>query len=126
MEALPRHLFINPMEWDIAYEDCPLSLPCGQTISQPFIVAKMAELLNLQGNERILEIGSGCGYQSAVLSQLAAFVYGVEFFHRSNRELRQGFVKLDAVDEGGELRKNGRLVSATGSYFQNSFISLKV
>ncbi len=75
---VPRHLFVSAELQPDAYEDHPLPIGNGQTISQPYIVALMTSLLELKGNEKILEIGSGCGYQAAVLSRLAAVVHSVE------------------------------------------------
>lgn len=77
--ATPRHLFIDKMLHDKAYWDQPLALSYGQTISQPFIVAKMTELLLAGGPlSKVLEIGTGSGYQAAVLAQVATEVYTVE------------------------------------------------
>lgn len=78
MRRVPRHEFVPDELKAIAYEDGPLPIGSGQTISQPFIVAYMAEVLGLRGNERVLEVGSGSGYAAAVLSLLAADVYGIE------------------------------------------------
>ena len=78
MRETPRHLFIPENLRDMAYEDGPLPIGEGQTISQPYIVALMTELLELNGNERILEIGTGSGYQAAVLSPLVKEVYSIE------------------------------------------------
>jgi protein-L-isoaspartate(D-aspartate) O-methyltransferase len=78
MRSVPRHLFVDPSQRSQAYEDHPLPIPGNQTISQPYIVALMTELLELQPNERVLEIGTGSGYQSAVLSQLAKEVFTIE------------------------------------------------
>lgn len=78
MGTVPRHAFLDP-EWaGRAYEDGPLPLGPGETISQPFIVAFMIQALDLQGHEKILEVGSGCGYLAAVLAPLVARVHGVE------------------------------------------------
>jgi protein-L-isoaspartate(D-aspartate) O-methyltransferase len=78
-ESVPRHLFV-PEEYQFAaYEDRPLPIGHSQTISQPYIVALMTELLRLQGWERVLEIGTGSGYQAAILAALAAEVYSVEY-----------------------------------------------
>jgi protein-L-isoaspartate(D-aspartate) O-methyltransferase len=78
MARVPRHLFV-PEEWRAqAYEDRALPIEAGQTISQPFIVALMAQALALVGDERVLEIGTGSGYAAAVLSLLATEVYTVE------------------------------------------------
>lgn len=78
MRKVPRHLFIPPEEIDEAYTDEPLPIGLEQTISQPFIVAVMTELLELSPQERVLEIGTGSGYQTSVLAELAAEVYSLE------------------------------------------------
>ncbi len=78
MEKVPRHLFVGKELEDRAYEDNALPVGEGQTISQPYMVALMTELLELKGGEKVLEIGTGSGYQSAVLSLLASDVYTVE------------------------------------------------
>ncbi len=78
MNSVPRHRFLPEALRSQAYKDYALPISAGQTISQPFIVAKMTELLELTGNERVLEIGAGSGYQSAVLASLARKVYAVE------------------------------------------------
>ena len=78
MENTPRHLFIPKSLNDFAYTDRPLSIGEGQTISQPYIVAIMTELLKLKGHEKVLEIGTGSGYQAAILSQLVDTCYTIE------------------------------------------------
>ena len=78
LTTVPRHLFIPPAYRDHAYDDGPLPIGQGQTISQPYIVALMSERLELGGDERVLEIGTGSGYQAAVLSLLAKQVYSIE------------------------------------------------
>jgi len=78
MRAVPRHLFVPPEYKSRAYSDEPLPIGEEQTISQPFMVAAMADALLLQGHERVLEIGGGSGYQAAVLSQLALEVIAIE------------------------------------------------
>jgi len=70
MRATPRHRFVPAWERHLAYADMPLPIGHAQTVSQPFIVALMTELLGLQGSDRVLEIGTGCGYQTAILAQL--------------------------------------------------------
>src|SRR5581483_186568 len=75
MADIPRHLFVPPAWRSSAYTDSPLPIGEGQTISQPYIVAFMTETLELQGTETVLEIGTGSGYQAAVLSRLAKKVY---------------------------------------------------
>jgi len=78
MRKVPRHLFVEPGERAHAYEDHPLPIGGSQTISQPYIVALMTELLGLPPRARVLEIGTGSGYQSAVLSQIASEVFSME------------------------------------------------
>ncbi|KPL77638.1 protein-L-isoaspartate(D-aspartate) O-methyltransferase [Bellilinea caldifistulae] len=75
---VPRHLFVPPDLRERAYDDGPLPIGKGQTISQPYIVALMTSLLALEGNERVLEIGTGSGYQAAILGELAREVHTVE------------------------------------------------
>jgi protein-L-isoaspartate(D-aspartate) O-methyltransferase len=78
MKEIPRHLFV-PSPYDkSAYEDCPLPIGNGQTISQPFIVALMTELLALKPGDSVLEIGTGCGYQAAILSAIVRQVTSIE------------------------------------------------
>ena len=78
MEQVPRERFVPVESRHMAYMDLPLGIGEGQTISQPYIVALMTELLELKGNEKILEIGTGSGYQAAVLSPLVSEVFSVE------------------------------------------------
>jgi len=78
MLKVPRHRFVPIDLTASAYEDCPLPLMLGQTISQPYIVGHMTQALDLHGVERVLEIGTGSGYQAAVLSDLASEVYSIE------------------------------------------------
>ncbi|HOP95153.1 MAG: protein-L-isoaspartate(D-aspartate) O-methyltransferase [Dictyoglomaceae bacterium] len=75
---IPRHLFVPPEYLDFAYEDEALPIGYGQTISQPYIVALMTESLDLSGEEKVLEIGTGSGYQTAILAELSKEVYTVE------------------------------------------------
>ena len=78
MAEVPRHVFVDDAMQAIAYGDHPLPIAADQTISQPYIVAAMTQALQLQGDEKVLEIGTGSGYQAAVLSRLCAKVYTVE------------------------------------------------
>ncbi|MGB9761534.1 MAG: protein-L-isoaspartate(D-aspartate) O-methyltransferase [Caldimicrobium thiodismutans] len=78
MLKVPRHLFVPSSLRDQAYGDFPLPIGEGQTISQPYIVALMTEALELKGKERVLEIGTGSGYQTAILAELATWVYTIE------------------------------------------------
>jgi len=78
MRKVPRHLFIDNALWPQAYEDHPLPIGEKQTISQPYIVALMTEALELKENDKVLEIGTGSGYQTAILAELAEKVYSIE------------------------------------------------
>jgi protein-L-isoaspartate(D-aspartate) O-methyltransferase len=93
MATLPRHLFVPEEMRSSAYHDRPLPIGAGQTISQPYIVAFMTELLELKGGERVLEIGTGSGYQAAVLAGLVEEVFSVEIraelSARAERTLKQ-------------------------------------
>jgi protein-L-isoaspartate(D-aspartate) O-methyltransferase len=81
MKKVPRHLFVDESMQHRAYDDCALSIGEGQTISQPYMVAVMTELLELKGDEKVLEIGAGSGYQAAILAELSKSVYTVERVH---------------------------------------------
>jgi protein-L-isoaspartate(D-aspartate) O-methyltransferase len=89
IRAVPRHLFVPESALAQAYGDHPLSIGQGQTISQPYMVARMSELLELRGGERVLEIGSGSGYQTAVLKALRADVYTIERLPELSRTARE-------------------------------------
>lgn len=78
VRKVPRHLFVPPSLMENAYDDMALSIGEGQTISQPYMVAIMTELLELKGKEKVLEIGTGSGYQAAILSELAEEVFTIE------------------------------------------------
>ncbi len=108
MREVPRHLFVPP-EWrHEAYSDRPLPIGDEQTISQPYMVAIMTQSLALQGHEHVLEIGTGSGYQAAVLSRLAAHVSSIEYFADladSARALLQrlGYINVDVIVGDGGL-----------------------
>src|SRR2546426_1756473 len=76
--SIPRELFLHETQSGVAYEDRALSIGMGQTISQPLMVATMTQALHLRGYERVLEIGTGSGYQTAILARLSGYVYSVE------------------------------------------------
>ncbi len=88
MRKVPRHLFIGPAYRDQAYEDYPLPIDEGQTISQPYIVALMTQCLGLRPGEKVLEIGTGSGYQAAVLAEITDQVYSIEI--RENLAAKAG------------------------------------
>lgn len=93
MEQVPRHCFV-PRRWQSqAYRDGPLPIGHGQTISQPYIVALMSELLALQPGQRVLEIGTGSGYQAAVLAQMGIDVYTIEIIEPLARQARKALLE---------------------------------
>ncbi len=89
MRTVPRHLFVPPSSAEEAYGDHPLPIGHGQTISQPYIVAFMTEALGLEGGETVLEVGTGSGYQAAVLSRIAKQVYSIEIVAPLAAEARE-------------------------------------
>ena len=96
MRDLPRHLFVPPGLRAAAYGDHPLPIGSGQTISQPYIVAVMTELLEVGPQDRVLEIGSGSGYQAAILGKLAGEVWSIERLPEIAVMARQNLAKVDA------------------------------
>jgi protein-L-isoaspartate(D-aspartate) O-methyltransferase len=94
MRAVPRHLFVPEALRDDAYADAPQPIGEGQTISQPYIVALMTSLLELDGNEKVLEIGTGSGYQAAVLARVARQVYTIEILAPLAERARRSFAEL--------------------------------
>jgi protein-L-isoaspartate(D-aspartate) O-methyltransferase len=94
LRAVPRHEFVPADRQDSAYADTPLPIGYGQTISQPYIVAVMTELLQVQAGDKVLEIGTGSGYQAAVLSELTPFVYTMEIIEPLLAQAAQRFERL--------------------------------
>ena len=95
MEKIQRHLFVTHEYQKWAYQDRPLPIDKGQTISQPYIVALMTDLLALTQNSKVLEIGTGCGYQTAVLAELAKEVYSVEILPELAKSAKKRLEKLN-------------------------------
>ncbi|MCC6682452.1 MAG: protein-L-isoaspartate(D-aspartate) O-methyltransferase [Phycisphaeraceae bacterium] len=95
MRCVPRHLFIPDSSEQDAYADVPQSIGHGQTISQPYIVALMTQLLNVQPGQKVLEIGTGSGYQTAILAQLTDQVYSVEIIAPLHEQARQRLQQLN-------------------------------
>ena len=134
MNAIPRHIFVDEALSIRAYEDVSLPIGYGQTISQPYIVARMTELLRSGGKlGRVLEIGTGCGYQTAVLSKVADEVYSVERISpllmkaRNNlRELRARNVKLKLADGAMGLPElapfDGIIVTAAATHIPEELL----
>lgn len=94
MLKVPRHLFVPEQMKELAYGDEPLPIGEGQTISQPYIVAYMTEALKLTGNERVLEIGTGSGYQTAILAEIVKEVYTVEVIPELSRRAQKVLAEL--------------------------------
>jgi protein-L-isoaspartate(D-aspartate) O-methyltransferase len=95
MLQVPREEFISKKDRHFAYKDNPVSIGHGQTMSQPYTVAFMTDLLNLKGKERVLEIGTGSGYQAAILSLLAKEVFTIEIIEKLARKANKTLTKLD-------------------------------
>jgi protein-L-isoaspartate(D-aspartate) O-methyltransferase len=94
MRRVPRHLFVPEEQRAQAYDDHPLPIGHGQTISQPYIVGFMTEALRLQGGETVLEVGTGSGYQAAVLGEIAAHVYTIEIVEPLAEEAKRTLARL--------------------------------
>lgn len=95
MQKVERHLFVKPEYLNIAYRDGPLPIHCQQTVSQPYIVALMTDLLRLTPTSKVLEIGTGCGYQTAILAELAGEVYSVEILPTLAKSARARLERLN-------------------------------
>lgn len=98
MERIDRGHFVRGLFAERAYEDMPLPIACGQTISQPSVVGLMTQALNVQSRDTVLEVGTGSGYQAAILSQLARRVYTVDRHKRLVREAAELFRELGLVN----------------------------
>jgi protein-L-isoaspartate(D-aspartate) O-methyltransferase len=98
MERIDRGTFVKGLFADRAYEDMPLPISCGQTISQPSVVALMTQALAVTPRDKVLEVGTGSGYQAAILSQLARRVYTVDRHRRLVREAQELFLALDLTN----------------------------
>lgn len=95
MEEVPRDAFVEPVDRESAWRDTALAIACGQTISQPFVVAYMTEQLQLRPEHRVLEVGTGSGYQAAILSRLCAEVVTLERFRTLADRARKRLEKLN-------------------------------
>src|SRR6201999_2259578 len=116
MEEVPRDLFVEASDRDAAYRDSALPIACGQTISQPFVVAYMTEQLRLQKSHRVLEIGTGSGYQAAVLAQLAGQVVTVERFRALADAARKRLEKLHCSNVEVSLADGLSLAAELGQF----------
>lgn len=95
MNKIPRHLFIPDYLWGHAYNDGPLPIGYGQTISQPYIVAYMTSLIEPEKGDKVLEVGTGSGYQAAVIAEIADSVFTIEIVRELAQSAREKFAELD-------------------------------
>jgi protein-L-isoaspartate(D-aspartate) O-methyltransferase len=133
MKQVPRHMFVNDTYYHQAYNDYPLPIGHDQTISQPYMVAAMTEILELKGNETVLEVGTGSGYQTAILALLCSKVYTVERISdltvRAKSILKElGFRNINFAMRDGSLGwseygpYNGIIVTAGAPEVPNALI----
>lgn len=133
MKRVPRHLFVDKTYYHQSYNDYPLPIGQSQTISQPYMVASMTELLELKGSDKVLEIGTGSGYQTAILALLCSKVYSVERIAELTRKARitlkqLGFNNINLIVRDGTLGwsefapYNGIIVTAGAPEIPNALI----
>ncbi|MBI4405356.1 MAG: protein-L-isoaspartate(D-aspartate) O-methyltransferase [Deltaproteobacteria bacterium] len=122
MLEIPRHLFLEETYWNHAYDDCPLPIGGSQTISQPYMVAKAAELLSLSQTDRVLEIGAGSGYQAVVLSKLCQEVVGVENKEELVKKSRANLIAL-GVNNVNIVLGDGKMGWPTGAPYDRVLVS---
>ena len=94
IKKVPRELFVNKLSSQLAYENMPLPVECGQTISQPYVVAYMIDCLKLKKTDKVLEIGTGTGYQTAIISHLCQKIYTIEIFDKLFHQAKTNINKL--------------------------------
>ena len=94
VKKVPRELFVNKLSNQLAYENMPLPVECGQTISQPYVVAYMIDCLKLKKTDKVLEIGTGTGYQTAIISHLCQKIYTIEIFDKLFHQAKININKL--------------------------------
>ena len=116
MGTVPRHEFIESRFRGRAYEDSPQPIPCGQTISQPYMVAAMCAALELRGHETVLDVGCGSGYQAAILTLLAASVYSIEREHALFESARELLTRLGYIDRIVLVEGDGTLGYLPGAH----------
>jgi protein-L-isoaspartate(D-aspartate) O-methyltransferase len=120
---VPRHLFVEPALWDRAYDDTPLPIGERQTISQPYMVALMTEALELHGGERVLEVGTGSGYQAAVLGEMGARVLSLERIPALAERARGVLAQLGYEGRVTVLVGDGTLGWSTGAPWDAILVS---
>lgn len=134
MKKVPRHLFVPKRMVDRAYDDSPLPIGHSQTISQPYIVAYMTEALRLTGGEKVLEIGTGSGYQAAILAEIAKEVYTIERIEdlakqAENTLKKLGYKNIQIIVGDGTLGLeeyapyDGIIVTAGGPYVPETLVN---
>ena len=106
IEKIDRGLFVRGLFADRAYEDMPLPIECGQTISQPSVVGIMTQALRVSPRDKVLEVGTGSGYQSAVLSHLARRVYTVERYKTLVRSAQSLFACMQMAVMGSQIKRH--------------------
>jgi protein-L-isoaspartate(D-aspartate) O-methyltransferase len=116
LEEVPRDQFVGPNDRADAYRDSAMAIACGQTISQPFVVAYMTEQLQLQKKHRVLEIGTGSGYQAAILSRLVGQVLTIERFRTLADAARERLEKLNCFNVEVMLGDGFAVPAAVGSF----------
>jgi protein-L-isoaspartate(D-aspartate) O-methyltransferase len=107
MARVPRHEFLNPQRWNEAYADHPVIIPEEQTTSQPYMIASMLQVAQVQPGDRTLEVGAGSGYQTALLAELAAQVFAVERYESLAAQAREALARLGY--------KNATVITGDGS-----------
>ncbi len=133
MTKVPRHMFVEKTYYPQAYNDYPLPIGYNQTISQPYMVASMTEILELKGDEKVLEIGTGSGYQTAILAVLCSKVYSIErvseLSHRARSRLKElSFQNINLMVGDGSIGwpnyapYNGIIVTAGAPEIPNALI----
>lgn len=126
MEDIPREMFVEPADRESAYRDSALGIACGQTISQPFVVAYMTEQLQLQKGHNVLELGTGSGYQAAILSRLCRQVLTIERYRTLADRARRRLEKL-GCDNVEVLLGDGLDVSAIpGGQFDRIIVTAAI
>lgn len=126
MEEIPREMFVEPADRDSAYRDSALGIACGQTISQPFVVAYMTEQLQLQKQHYALELGTGSGYQAAILSRLCRQVLTIERYRTLAEQARSRLEKL-ACDNVEVMLGDGLDISAIpGGQFDRIIVTAAI
>jgi protein-L-isoaspartate(D-aspartate) O-methyltransferase len=126
MEDIPREMFVEPADRESAYRDSALGIACGQTISQPFVVAYMTEQLQLQKGHNVLELGTGSGYQAAILSRLCRQVLTIERYRTLADRARRRLEKL-GCDNVEVLLGDGLEISAIpGGQFDRIIVTAAI